>query len=1399
MSERMHDEDPSRRERDEPPPPAATEPAATADSADDVLAALADDFGARLRRGERATAEEYAAKHPELAERIRKAFPAIAMIEETRTADSAAPGERVGSTIGRYKLLERIGEGGFGVVYMAEQHHPVRRRVALKVVKPGMDSRQVLARFEAERQALAIMDHPNIAKVHDAGATDSGRPYFVMELVKGEPITDFCDANKLPPRQRLELFAQVCHAVQHAHQKGVIHRDLKPSNVLVASYDGKPVPKVIDFGVAKATGGRLTEATLFTGFGALVGTPEYMSPEQAELNQLDVDTRSDIYALGVILYELLTGSTPLDRGRFKAAALAELLRVVREEEPPKPSTRLSTTDQLPSIAASRGLEPKKLSGLVRGELDWIVMKALEKDRNRRYETANAFAADVQRYLADEPVQACPPSTGYRLKKCARRNKVRLTLVGMAAALLAVLGWTLVDWGARRAATHQVAIQALAEADDWQERRQYPEALAAARRAEALAVGSTASGELRERARRRRADLELVLRLDEIHLEPAAAVKDDHFDFSIADQRYDAEFHAAGLAVDELTPEAVAERIRATTVAVELAAALDYWARARRATRGTEDAGWLRLLEAARRADPHEWRCRLRDALAARDPKALEDLAKAPDVAGLPAASLGILGNTLRNLSRPDQAVELLRAAQRRYPDDFWINHHLGFVLCDLTPAQLEEAIRFYTVAVALRPQSPGTRLNFGTALRKRGRLEEAVAAYREAIRLKPDYASAHYALGQALSDQVKLAEAEAAFKEAIRLKPDFAVAHDNLGAALADQGKLAEAEAHYREAIRLNPDSAFAHYNLGIALDQQGKPAEAEYHEAIRLKPDFPEAHDSLGKLLRHQGKLAEAETEYREAIRLKPDFAEAHVNLGFLWHGQGKLAEAETKYREAVRHKPGLVQAHHNLGEVLVRQKRLDEGIAEYREAIRLDPENAGAYSDLGSALLTKDQPDEAVAACQQAIRLKLEDAWTYNTLGRALEAKGDLDAAINAYTESVRRLPKHARLHVCFGTALTKQKQWDRAIAEYREAIRLEPKNAEFHVCLGLALCQKGLFDEAIAEFGEAIRVEPDHAGAWYFRGNAHKDLMQYDKAIANYSKAIELLQQHDKALADWSKETELKPDHAGAWHNRGTAYSVLKQYDKALADLTKAIELQPGRADSWSNRGNAYRALKQYDKALADHSQAIDTEPGYVAAWNNRGAVYQELKRYDQAIADYSKAVELNPDCNEAWYNRGKVHHALTQYDKAIADYRKALELVRSHAGKCNNVAWLLATCPEERFRDPKQAVELAKRAVDLEPNNQLYRNTLGVAQYRAGDFQAAVEALNKSIELRKGGDSFDWFFLAMAHWRLDKKEEARRWYDKAVASMEKDSPQNEELRLFRAEAAALLKIEAKPNPK
>jgi serine/threonine protein kinase len=380
-----------------------------------------------------------------------------------RLAGTHPVSEAPGAIIGRYKLLQKIGEGGMGVVYMAEQREPVIRKVALKIIKLGMDTRQVVARFEAERQALALMDHPNIAKVLDAGATETGRPYFVMDLVQGLPITQFCDDAQLSTRERLDLFLEVCSAIEHAHQKGIIHRDIKPSNILVTVHGHKPVPKIIDFGIAKALQQRLTEKTLFTQFQQFVGTPAYTSPEQASLSGLDIDTRSDIYGLGVLLYELLTGTTPFHENELLRAGLDEMRRTIQEREPSRPSARLSTLqgEDLAKAARHRASEPPKLICLVRGDLDWIVMKCLEKDRARRYDNANGLAADLKRYLGNEPIVARPPSAGYRLQKWIRRNKVQFAALSIIAVIL-VAATAVSTWQAMRATHAQRAFQEQAE-------------------------------------------------------------------------------------------------------------------------------------------------------------------------------------------------------------------------------------------------------------------------------------------------------------------------------------------------------------------------------------------------------------------------------------------------------------------------------------------------------------------------------------------------------------------------------------------------------------------------------------------------------------------------------------------------------------------------------------------------------------------------------------------------------------------------------------------------------------------------------------------------------------------------------------------------------------------------
>jgi eukaryotic-like serine/threonine-protein kinase len=702
--------------------------------------------------------------------------------------------------IGPYKILELIGEGGMGAVYLAQQTEPVRRVVALKVIKAGMDSRQVLARFEAERQALALMDHPNIAKVLDAGTTGphpplpssagggrenqsplspwgrglgegSGRPYFVMELVKGVPITKFCDERKLAPRQRLELFLPVCHAIQHAHQKGIIHRDIKPSNVLVALYDGKPVPKVIDFGVAKAAGQPLTERTLVTGLGAVIGTPEYMSPEQAELNQLDIDTRSDIYSLGVLLYELLTGTTPLEHKRMKETGLLEALRIVREEEVPTLGTRLSTTEALPEIAARRGLEAAKLTRLVRGELEWIVMKALEKDRSRRYETANGLAVDIEHFLAGETVQAVPPSVGYRLRKFAHRNKKALASTALLSLVLFVLvggvGWVLSDRASRQARTGFEVDQLLRRAETLYADNKLPEAVAEVQKASGV-LGTTGGDEsLRRRVQQRLSELETAVKLEEILIEMTEPpVRDRVY------AEYARVFQEYGIDFEALSAEEAAARIANSNIKLDLVLALDRWATSLRSDpRRLDPARWQRLQAISRAADPDPWRLRYNAASETGDLPALQELADGADLVRLRTRVLAALGNSLRAAGNVEASVAFLRKVQKRYPADYSINSSLGWSLRSLTPPQWDEAIAFRRIAVAVRPRSFIANFYLGFSLEKVGKLDEAMAYYRTAVELDPDHAPAQFCLANILRVRGKHEEAIARYRKASDLLP----------------------------------------------------------------------------------------------------------------------------------------------------------------------------------------------------------------------------------------------------------------------------------------------------------------------------------------------------------------------------------------------------------------------------------------------------------------------------------------------------------------------------------------------------------------------------------------------------------------------------------------------------
>jgi tetratricopeptide (TPR) repeat protein/serine/threonine protein kinase len=1191
--------------------------------------------------------------------------------------------EQPGSVIGPYKLLQQIGEGGMGIVFMAEQTHLVQRKVALKLIKSGMDSRQVIARFEAERQALALMDHPHIAKVLDAGTTSGesggvspGRPYFVMELVKGMPITKYCDEHRLTPRERLELFVPVCQAVQHAHQKGIIHRDLKPSNVMVCLYDGKPVPKVIDFGVAKATGQKLTERTLFTEFGAVVGTLEYMSPEQAEVNQLDTDTRSDIYALGVLLYELLTGTTPLERKRLKEVALLEVLRLIREEEAPRPSTRLSTAEGLPSIAANRGLEPKQLSSLVHGELDWIVMKALEKDRERRYETANGFAQDIQRYLHNEPVQACPPSAAYRLRKFARRHPTALGIT--AAVLLALLltagsiAWALWDRAAQGAAraqqrteTENTVREALGRTEELgRQARGMPlgtsrEAGAAVvvwqRAADALAPATAAlrigeadaglrrrvrdlSEQLhkgRDQAKQRRGQAErrekLLRDLDDAHMASATWIE-THFDYAGAATKYAQAFAAYGIDVRPGQAAALAQRLAAEEPVVRdaLIVALDLWTYC--AVNVPTEWSAADLQWVARAVDADVWRKEYRRAVMNRDGVALGRLSKAARTLSLPPTSLELLANGLRRAGQRGEAVELLRWARGRHPTDFWISFWLGNHLNKGEEAVLvdrEERIGCYRVALALRPNASAAHVNLGKALKEKGQLDEAITAYRKAIGLDPKHVVAHNNLGIALSAKGQVDAAIAEYRTAIELEPKYALAHNNLGNALRAKGQLHAAITAYRTAIDLDPRFAYPHSGLGNALVDKGQldEAVAAYRTAIDLDLKYASAHNGLGNALRERGQLDEAVAAFRQAIDLDPKLAPAHNGLGNALRNKGQLDAAITAYRTAIDLDPKLAPFHSNLGLALVDKGQVDMAIAAFRHAIALDPRYANAHAGLGNALRVKGHLNEAIAAYRTAIALDPKDAWAHSGLGNALKVKGQLDEAIAESRRAIALAPKCAPAHYNLGNALAAKNRLDEAIAAYRKAIAMQPSYAEAHCNLGNVLGRQGHFAESLACFRRGHELGSRRPN-WRYPS---AEWVRQAERMAAAEQNLPGLQKGDYQPRDNDDRLILaQVCHVKQW-NRAAArlYADAFDTDPKLADDLKTAHRYNAACDAAlaaAGQGTDAGKLDGNDRARL-RKQALTWLRADLAAWDKRLAAQPKQAR--AAVLQTMEHWQRDPD--------------------------------------------------------------------------------------------------------------------------------------------------------------------------
>jgi serine/threonine protein kinase/tetratricopeptide (TPR) repeat protein len=1209
--------------------------------------------------------------------------------QASATTEEAPRSEEPGSVIGAYKLLEQIGEGGFGVVFMAQQQEPIRRKVALKVLKPGMDTRQVITRFEAERQALALMDHPNIAKVLDAGQTPSGRPYFVMDLVSGLSITDFCDQQQLTPRERLELFVSVCEAVQHAHHKGIIHRDLKPSNVMVTLLDGTPLVKVIDFGIAKALGQELTDKTLFTGFAQIIGTPLYMSPEQAAPNSVDVDTRSDIYSLGVVLYELLTGKTPFDKERLREVGLEEIRRIIREEEPPRPSTRVSTLGQAAStISSCRKSDPKRLSQVLRGELDWIVMKALDKDRKRRYETASAFVADVQRYLNDEPVQACPPSAGYRFRKFLLRNRravaVALATLAIGGLFVGLITWRELDRIAAENEQNLSEAARLREAHDKVEHQRQRADLNYGLSRDAVKRYFTTVSDNK---------LLKVPGMEGLRKELLSNARDFYEKF-IKERQDD----------PSLDQDMADSYFRLGTITGQIGSkteAIAYYAKA------------LVLYRVLSKKENSQ-----------RDHRIF--VAKALHNIGVLQRETGSRAQALTSFTDCIQ----LRLTLLKEQDEIGVRRELGDTYLGLgllaeDGGQLEEAHDNYREArtnyleAAKGPEASVIDVaslsscdnNLGNVYLELGKVDDARRFHKAALdRLKPivqkypedpDFVSELASSYRGLANVHRLAgrpgEAVDLLEEGMRLCESLAQQHplvtshrvnlaslgNNLGITLLDQRNLKRGAevltrtlelrqdlvSRHADTPDLRRDLAMSHLNLAQVLEEQGKLLKAEelllkaLDISTKLTKEFPDVREynscqtgcqnNLSKLYRALGQMKKAEEfqlaalqrrvelhdRYPNLIDLHRDLILSHLNLGVIYKQSGHATKGVDPLLEAIdlskdlsKKAPNvplygseLASIYNNLSLAYLETRELEKAREALREALAIRMQ------------LVKDHPD---------VPEHLRDlALSHSDLSQIHSATADLEKATAALEESVRLRKKLVEVwpevHVYKSDLTGSYNNLANALGEMGDADRAEKLHLE-----ALKIRKQLVADcPGEAEFERDVALSCNNLGMLYQRTGAMARAEKlFKEAAALGGKLVESCPDVPLYRSEWT----------GSRSNLAALYIVSDRADQAeklllelFRDRKKLVEYHPDVAEYRRDIGLTHGHLGETYKSLR---KPVESEKHYK----------QEIEVYRALVKDYPESARYLSELTYGFNNLGNLYTELLRLDEAVRMYGDAMEI-------------------------------------------------------------------------------------------------------------------------------------------